>query len=44
MPSTLFDIEMRLLIDAIFLKYHYDFRGYSGPSLKRRLTTAWCAS
>ena len=40
MPSTLFDIELRLLIDAIFLKYHYDFRGYSGPSLKRRLTTA----
>ena len=40
MPSTLFDIEMRLLIDAIFLKYHFDFRGYSGPSLKRRLTTA----
>ena len=40
MPSTLFDIEMRLLVDAIFLKYHYDFRGYSGPSLKRRLTTA----
>jgi chemotaxis protein methyltransferase CheR len=39
-PTTLFDIEMRLLIDAIFLKYHYDFRGYSGPSLKRRLTTA----
>ena len=31
---------MRLLIDAIFLKYHYDFRGYSGPSLKRRLTIA----
>ena len=40
MPSKLFDIEMRLLIDAIFLKYHYDFRGYSGPSLKRRLTAA----
>ena len=40
MPSTLFDIEMRLLVDAIFLKYHYDFRGYSEPSLKRRLTTA----
>jgi chemotaxis protein methyltransferase CheR len=31
---------MRLLVDAIFLKYHYDFRGYSEPSLKRRLTTA----
>ena len=40
MPSTLFDIEMRLLVDAILLKYHYDFRGYSEPSLKRRLTTA----
>ena len=40
MPSKLFDIEMRLLIDAIFLKFHYDFRSYSGPSLKRRLTTA----
>ena len=40
MPSTLFDIEMRLLVDAIFLKYHYDFRGSSAPSLKRRLTTA----
>jgi len=39
-PSTLFDIEMRLLVDAILLKYHYDFRGYSEPSLKRRLTTA----
>jgi chemotaxis protein methyltransferase CheR len=39
-PSKLFDIEMRLLIDAIFLKFHYDFRSYSGPSLKRRLTTA----
>ena len=31
---------MRLLLDAIFLRYHYDFRGYSGASLKRRLTTA----
>ena len=35
-----FDIELRLLVDAIFLKYHYDFRDYSGASLKRRLTTA----
>lgn len=35
-----FDIEQRLLIDAIYLKYHYDFRGYSGASLKRRLTAA----
>src|ERR1700685_3680908 len=31
---------MRLLIDAIYLKYHYDFRGYAEASLKRRLSTA----
>ena len=35
-----FDIELRLFIDAIFLKYHYDFRGYAEASLKRRLGTA----
>jgi chemotaxis protein methyltransferase CheR len=38
--GKLFDIELQLLIDAIFLKYHYDFRGYAVSSLKRRLTTA----
>ncbi|MBV8622820.1 MAG: protein-glutamate O-methyltransferase CheR [Herbaspirillum sp.] len=35
-----FDIEMQLLLDAIYLKYHCDFRGYAGASLKRRLVTA----
>jgi chemotaxis protein methyltransferase CheR len=34
------DIELRLLIDAIYLKYHHDFRGYAPASLKRRLTLA----
>ena len=34
------EIEMQLLIDAIYLKYHYDFRRYSPASLKRRLTAA----
>jgi len=34
------DIEQRLLIDAIFHRYHYDFRGYAQASLKRRLHTA----
>jgi chemotaxis protein methyltransferase CheR len=34
------DIELHLLIDAIYLKYHYDFRGYAPASLKRRLTAA----
>ena len=35
-----FDIELQLLIDAIYLKYHYDFRGYAEASLRRRLRTA----
>lgn len=30
-------IELRLLIEAIFLKYSYDFREYSGASQKRRV-------
>lgn len=34
------DIELRLLLDAIYLKYHYDFRGYAMASLKRRMTLA----
>lgn len=34
------DIELTLLLDAIFLKYHYDFRGYARASLKRRLQAA----
>ncbi len=33
-------IEMRLLVEAIFQRYHYDFRGYSVASLKRRLLQA----
>jgi chemotaxis protein methyltransferase CheR len=32
-----FDIEFKLLIDAIYHMYHYDFRGYSMASLRRRL-------
>ena len=39
-PAADFDIELQLLIDAIYLKYHYDFRGYAAASLKRRLRTA----
>lgn len=34
------DIEIRLLLDAIYLRYHYDFRSYSGASVKRRLAAA----
>ena len=34
------DIEIRLLIEAIYLKYSYDFRDYSGASVKRRVAHA----
>jgi chemotaxis protein methyltransferase CheR len=34
------EIELRLLLEAIYQKYHYDFRGYSLASLRRRLRQA----
>ncbi|MGJ7043148.1 chemotaxis protein methyltransferase CheR [Shinella sp. BE166] len=34
------DIEIRLLLEAIYLKYHYDFRNYAMASIKRRLKQA----
>ena len=34
------EIELRLLIEAIYLKYSYDFRDYSGASIKRRVAHA----
>jgi len=39
-PDRNFEIEMQLFVDAIFLKYHFDFRSYAGASLRRRLRTA----
>jgi chemotaxis protein methyltransferase CheR len=38
--SSDFEIELQLLLDAIYLKYHFDFRGYAHASLKRRLRSA----
>jgi chemotaxis protein methyltransferase CheR len=35
-----FDIELRLLIDAIYHLYHYDFRAYAAASLRRRMKAA----
>ncbi len=35
-----FDIELQLFIEAIYLKYAYDFRDYAVASLKRRVTAA----
>ena len=37
MPDKVEDIEIRLLLEAIYQRYHYDFRGYSRASVKRRL-------
>jgi chemotaxis protein methyltransferase CheR len=34
------DIEIRLLLEALFQKHHYDFRGYALASMKRRLRQA----
>jgi chemotaxis protein methyltransferase CheR len=35
-----FEIELPLLLDAIYQRYHYDFRGYARATLKRRLAAA----
>ncbi|MBI3197781.1 MAG: protein-glutamate O-methyltransferase CheR [Rhodospirillales bacterium] len=34
------DIELRLLLEALYCGYHYDFRNYAMASLKRRLRQA----
>jgi chemotaxis protein methyltransferase CheR len=34
------DIEIRLLLEALYSAYHYDFRNYAMASLKRRLRQA----
>ena len=34
------DIEVRLILEAIYERYHYDFRDYAGTSLRRRLKGA----
>jgi chemotaxis protein methyltransferase CheR len=34
------DLEVRLLLEAIYDRYHYDFRSYARASLKRRLAQA----
>ncbi|WP_207897533.1 CheR family methyltransferase [Rhizobium sp. PP-F2F-G48] len=34
------DIEIRLLLEALYARYHYDFRGYAMASVKRRLRQA----
>jgi chemotaxis protein methyltransferase CheR len=38
--DALFDIEIRLLLEAVFLRYQYDFRDYAVTSLRRRMHKA----
>jgi len=40
MSAKVSEIETRLLLEAIFLRFHHDFRGYSTMSLRRRLGVA----
>lgn len=40
MTAKMDDLELRLLLEAIYQKYHYDFRDYSFASLKRRMAQA----
>src|SRR3954463_599908 len=36
-PEDLEDLEVELLLEAVFRRYGFDFRGYAPASLKRRL-------
>jgi chemotaxis protein methyltransferase CheR len=38
--SKVEDIEIHLLLEALFQRYHYDFRNYARASIKRRLKQA----
>jgi chemotaxis protein methyltransferase CheR len=38
--NLIFDIEVKLFIEAVFMKYKYDFRQYSLASVKRRISSA----
>jgi len=40
LPDKVEDIEIRLLLEALHQRYHYDFRNYAQASIKRRLRQA----
>lgn len=40
MTDAVEDIEIRLLLEALYQRYHYDFRGYAQASIRRRLRQA----
>ena len=38
--GALFDLELKLLLEAVYLRYQYDFRHYALSSLRRRVRQA----
>ncbi|WP_165188980.1 CheR family methyltransferase [Caulobacter soli] len=40
MSEKIEDLEIQLLLEALFQRYHYDFRHYARASIKRRLIQA----
>lgn len=38
--DTVFDLELRLLLEALYLRYRHDFRDYAVASLRRRIPQA----
>lgn len=40
MTDQVEEIEIQLLLEALYLRYHYDFRHYAATSIKRRLRLA----
>ncbi|WP_312318930.1 CheR family methyltransferase [Stenotrophomonas sp.] len=38
--AELFDLELKLLLEAVYQRYHYDFRDYALASLRRRMRHA----
>ena len=40
LPDATFEIEMELLLEAIFRQYQHDFRQYARASVRRRLQQA----
>ena len=37
---TLFELELELLLEALYRRYNHDFRGYTRTTLRRRLQSA----
>ncbi|OEZ02511.1 chemotaxis protein CheR [Stenotrophomonas sp. BIIR7] len=38
--AELYDLELKLLLEAVYQRYHYDFRDYALASLRRRMRHA----